>query len=420
MSKLRVNTIVNRVSDDKVSFPFGIGVTNGIICSGVVTATSFVGSGQSLTDVTGIFDIYDDEGNAAFLGVSSIRVGSGLSATEATPDVIKFDMGGDIEGALNFGTSPGEVGVTTIGSGGRIKSQKQNNVISTASTDLSTPERVQEILDTGFSGAIRYDLTDENLYVHSEETLKQIAYTNHTGIFTATTFDGQFKGNGISTFTDLHVDRNFQVSGISTFNDIIAGGDVTFTNGRFTAGLATALEFRADGFFANSGVSTFIDVGARNLNVGVLTATSINADIVGNVDNTDINTEHLTVTGTFNSTGISTVTYLESTNLNVTGIATVSTLDALANGLYGTPNVIVGHGTAHSWKPSSDNQYDLGDSNNRWANVYTADMHFSNVGTGGNDIDGTEGNWTLQEGSEEIYMINNITGKRYKINLTEV
>jgi len=45
MSKLRVNTIVNRTNDDKVTFPFGIGVTNGIIVSGIVTATGFFGSG---------------------------------------------------------------------------------------------------------------------------------------------------------------------------------------------------------------------------------------------------------------------------------------------------------------------------------------------------------------------------------------
>ena len=276
MSKLRVNTIVNRVSDDKVSFPFGIGVTNGIICSGVVTATSFVGSGQSLTDVAGNFDIYDDDGNPSFLGITSVRVGSGLVATEATPDVVKFDLGGNIEGALNFGASPGEVGITTIKGGGRIISQKQDNIISTAATDFTSAESLQDISDTGFSGAIRYNTLDDNLYVHSEETLKQIAYTNHTGIFTATTFDGQFNGNGISTFTDLHVDRNFEVSGITTVNDLTAAGDVTFVAGRLTAGLATALEFRADGFFANSGISTFIDVEARNVTVGVLTATTIN------------------------------------------------------------------------------------------------------------------------------------------------
>ena len=68
----------------------------------------------------------------------------------------------------------------------------------------------------------------------------------------------------------------------------------------------------------------------------------------------------------------------------------------------------------------ADATRDLGGVGTRWANVYTADMHFSNVGTGGNDVDGTEGNWTLQEGENDIYMINNKTGQKFKIALTPV
>jgi len=70
--------------------------------------------------------------------------------------------------------------------------------------------------------------------------------------------------------------------------------------------------------------------------------------------------------------------------------------------------------------PDVDATRNLGEPGTRWQNVFTADMHFSNVGTGGNDVDGSEGNWTLQEGKDDIYMINNISGKKYKINLTEV
>ncbi len=70
--------------------------------------------------------------------------------------------------------------------------------------------------------------------------------------------------------------------------------------------------------------------------------------------------------------------------------------------------------------PGSDNADDLGAADTRWRNVFTTDMHFSNVGTDGNDVDGTTGNWTLQEGDTNIYMINNITGKKYKIGLIEV
>jgi len=46
-------------------------------------------------------------------------------------------------------------------------------------------------------------------------------------------------------------------------------------------------------------------------------------------------------------------------------------------------------------------------------------MHFSNEGKS-NSVDGTWGDWTLQEGDENIFMINNRTGKKYKMGLQEV
>ena len=56
----------------------------------------------------------------------------------------------------------------------------------------------------------------------------------------------------------------------------------------------------------------------------------------------------------------------------------------------------------------------------RWANVYTGDLHLSNESKGGNDVDGTTGNWTVQEGEENLYLINNRTGKKYKFALEEI
>ena len=38
----------------------------------------------------------------------------------------------------------------------------------------------------------------------------------------------------------------------------------------------------------------------------------------------------------------------------------------------------------------------------------------------GNKVDGTKGDWTLQEGKDDLYVINNLTGKKFKISLTPV
>ncbi len=70
--------------------------------------------------------------------------------------------------------------------------------------------------------------------------------------------------------------------------------------------------------------------------------------------------------------------------------------------------------------PTADNTYNLGSASNRWANVYTGDMHLNNMNTGGNEVDGSEGHWTMQEGSDDLFLINRNTGKKYKFNLTEV
>jgi len=71
--------------------------------------------------------------------------------------------------------------------------------------------------------------------------------------------------------------------------------------------------------------------------------------------------------------------------------------------------------------PATTNTYDLGSSSLVWRNIYTSDFHMSNEGLDkGNDIDGTKGSWTFQEGEENLYLINNKNGKKYKFNLTEV
>ena len=70
--------------------------------------------------------------------------------------------------------------------------------------------------------------------------------------------------------------------------------------------------------------------------------------------------------------------------------------------------------------PGANDTYDLGASGNVWRNIYTGDLHLSNkFKEKGNIVDGTKGNWTLQEGKNDIFMINNISGDKFKINLSE-
>ena len=75
--------------------------------------------------------------------------------------------------------------------------------------------------------------------------------------------------------------------------------------------------------------------------------------------------------------------------------------------------------SAGNFEPHADASYNIGSTSNRVNNIYTTDLHLSNRGSK-NVVDGTWGDWTLQEGEEEIYMLNNRNGKRFKMVLQEV
>jgi len=142
--------------------------------------------------------------------------------------------------------------------------------------------------------------------------------------------------------------------------------------------------------------------------------------------------------GTGNRTGDA-VVYVDKTNNNdwtmklVTNSGSSSDYGLTINGassagyllnVYdGSSNVfrVTGGGTLHAGhvSPRTNNTFDLGGSSARWRNVYTNDLHLSNEGSS-NDVDGTWGDWTIQEGESDLFLKNNRSGKKYKFNLMEV
>ena len=54
-----------------------------------------------------------------------------------------------------------------------------------------------------------------------------------------------------------------------------------------------------------------------------------------------------------------------------------------------------------------DNLYNLGSADKRFANIYTGDLHLRNE----------RGNWTIVEEKDYLTVVNNITGKKYKMVL---
>ena len=115
---------------------------------------------------------------------------------------------------------------------------------------------------------------------------------------------------------------------------------------------------------------------------------------------------------------------------NWTGNSTSPKIQAHGNWLYisGGPSGIVFRedgtdrayidGAGH-FRPSTNNTYDLGNTSYRWRNVYTNDLNLSNEGST-NEIDGTWGDYTIQEGENDLFLINRRSGKRYTFMLKEV
>ena len=52
--------------------------------------------------------------------------------------------------------------------------------------------------------------------------------------------------------------------------------------------------------------------------------------------------------------------------------------------------------------------------------VTTQDMNMSNLNGTANEVDNTKGSWSIQEGADDLFLINRVSGKKYKFNLTEI
>jgi hypothetical protein len=95
-----------------------------------------------------------------------------------------------------------------------------------------------------------------------------------------------------------------------------------------------------------------------------------------------------------------------SLKMDNTTLSTVGTNENLVIDPNGTGKIEI----TQDILPDANATINLGSDSLRFANVYTSDLHLRNE----------EGHWTIQEGADDLYIINNRNGKKYKFNLTEV
>ena len=204
-----------------------------------------------------------------------------------------------------------------------------------------------------------------------------------TGIVTSTILDSSVSTLNV-TGGHVNVGSNIQLGDAGILTATTFKGNIEGTSGTFSGNVSVG------------GTLTYEDV--TNIDsIGIVTATTLNQNV----------------------TGIVTATSFVGDGSSLTGIDATALKDGSGNVIVqaGSLDVVVGAGK--TFKPASTNSTDLGTANERWRVIYTNDLELSNKGSQ-NSVDGTWGDWTLQEGENDIFMINNRNGKKFKINLTEV
>ena len=126
-----------------------------------------------------------------------------------------------------------------------------------------------------------------------------------------------------------------------------------------------------------------------------------------------VNFKTVSGTGPTFSTTNKSMKIVYSNGTNVIDVTeNLSDLGAIATGAITATGHIV---------PGANDTYDLGASGNVWRNIYTGDLHLNNEHKEkGNIVDGSKGSWTLQEGSDNIYLINNKSNEKFRLKLEKI
>ena len=254
--------------------------------------------------------------------------------------------------------------------------------------------------------------------------------------FTMPTSGTALIGNGNNVYTGIST-----FNGATSFNDDVsfdgatAGYDVVWdrsdnqlefaTNAKASFGDAMQIYHDGNNSLIKDSGTGHVQVRSGTFTVGNAGLTKTSAIFnsgSGQQLNFNNNQKFITTNTGVIVSGICTATSFSGDGSNLTGLNVDAT--ALKDG---SGNVIVqASATAVSVtagkhvNPASTNTTDLGTTSLRWRNLYTQDLQLSNESSGGNDVDGTWGNYTIQEGESDLFLINNRSGKRYKFLLQEV
>jgi hypothetical protein len=180
---------------------------------------------------------------------------------------------------------------------------------------------------------------------------------------------------------------------IHVFTDAVEGEYIVFNN---TSGSQTLT------FAPTGGTGIEIKQGTKTL---VYTDGNTMFNTLANIG--DVNVTSFTSSGNVTVTGETSITG----NVTVTGETTITGETSITGNVTVTGNIT----------PGTNDTFDLGSQSSVWQNLYTGDLHLSNKAKKeGNMVDGTKGSWTLQEGQNDIFLINNVSNEKFKLKLEKI
>ena len=441
---------------------FGVDVYDDSSFIRVSTAAQLqAGIGLSVTEPQTNRAKFDFTGNIPQLNVSGISTLNQTQLSDAnvtgivTASAFEGNLTGNVTGNVTGDLTGNVTGNVTGNLTGDVyaglvtATRGINGNINSSGVSTITQLLVDTINNTAFTTSFGYIANGNsfmgNLNAGGISTARYLQSTNinSTGIITATSFVGPLTGNVTGNVTgntngthtgpvvgNVTGDVTGNITGNIT-GDVTGNAD-TATNATDSVNSSHVLVTDNESTneenlitFVENAVNTTGNVGLEmdgdlkyNPSTGTLSATKFSGS---GLNMTDVSAASVLVTATDTTNATHYMVFSDS----VSGQETMRTDNALTynpstNELSVNGPINVSDITCHNITPELNNNYNLGTPSQRFANIYSADLQLSNVSANPNSVDGTKGDWTLQEGENDIFMINNITGKKFKINLTEV
>ena len=341
------------------------------------------------------------------------------------------DSGGDL--VIDFDaekfTIAGGTNATTVGSGNTLTVNVDDAFLINSGDDTTSGK----ITAGGFNTAGH--VTASGNISGSSTTTASLAHIQIPD-------DGQLSIGSANDLQLYHDGNNSFIKDAGTGNLNYLGGTQTFQNAAenktmMTLNAASSVELRfnnvkkfettVSGVLVSGHITGSGDISGSGTSTGSFARVEIadDADVVGDLSANKLTVNNIVLDdNTISTTGDLTLSpsgddiLVESNNIIGTGeIKNFNKISGSASSTGSFSRLEVDGNLV----PTAHNNSDLGSPSNRWANIYSADLQLSNENNyEGNEIDGTKGSWTIQEGEDDLYLLNRKNGKKYRFKLEEI